>query len=408
MQAVVETRANVESPRIHKPRNGSRIPLLDMATNIDPLHTSTINKFAKSEESMQQKESYFDQSEDAIKNAQSNLVSEDIRFYGDLNSLQQHNQNHEAAKPEDNSGPSALLIRGPNEQSYLETGVVRPEPTETQGMTTNINHVSRQSSMQVESRPVSSNSHPPSRRGSKSRSMNRPFPEEESIHIKALKPMSSHFNNPAKIQKSQAGPPQMDISLISDTTIASKSSPGSSPSRTLSGFQKFLKSGESFAADLERYEAQKVVIEANQAKLKNLENSNGESGTKIESLEVENQILTRKIKKLTGLCERYKTHMNDVVNSQKTLMQEAQKIRAETKAMGQESREISHELHQVWTTRVNQEQKLWDSLKDVKLALVASVKQEKEDAKEIANCELSAKSFLTILMNYSEEKRSSA
>jgi hypothetical protein len=258
---------------------------------------------------------------------------------------------------------------------------------------TNINNMGQQSSMQAESRSLSPNSRPHSRRGSKGRSMNRPFPEEDHVPTKVPKPMTLHVNNLSKVKKSKAARPQTDAGLRSDTSITSEILQRPAPSRTLSGYKKFLQAGESFAADLEEYEAQKVIIEANQTELQSLQDFNAESGTKIESLEAENQLLTRKIKKLTGLCERYRTHMNDVVNSQKTLMQEAHKIRAETKDVGKESKEISQELHQVLATRVEQEQKLWDSLKDVKIVLVAGAKQEKQDAKEIANCKLSANFF---------------
>lgn len=213
-------------------------------------------------------------------------------------------------------------------------------------------------------RPVSSNSRPHSVHSNKATTLAKPFPE---------------ITNVSKIKKTRhRQPDQLDINSTSDVIVSAIPSTKSMSKPTLN-YLKFLESGGTFMADLEKYEIQKDLVEAQKAQIAKLQGCNVESETLIRSLDAEKHSLGNKIKKLTGLCEKYKNHMNDVVSSQRILMQEASKMRAETKAASQEGKELSSEIREILNAQDLEQKKLRGSFSQVKGELKARIDQIRQD-----------------------------
>jgi hypothetical protein len=242
-----------------------------------------------------------------------------------------------------------------------------------------ITNSDRNLSVQLESRPSSSQSRPHSRRSNHVKSMTRPFPDEEHRLPGASESATLHVNSPAKIRKSKLCQNQVNGGLTSNTSIVSEPQRQQNISKPASDYQKFLQSGQAFVAELDKYEKQKDFIQSQKTEIEKLQGSGAEFETKIKSLEGEKESLTKKIKKLTSLCEKYKMHMNDVVNSQKTLMIEATRIRSETKAVEHAAKEISKEVQQAVANRETYQQNFRNSIKEAKNIAV----REEGDLKKV-------------------------
>lgn len=303
---------------------------------------------------------------------------------------------HETSRADDFTGyqfvPESAALQTPEIQEELSTvvGSVLSETIEVDENNPGTN-VKRHSSTQPENdllRPVSSNSRPHSRRSNRVQYMNRPFSEADLSLSKAPNPTMFPLNHTAKIKKPEPGRSQMELPPSSDADVASQARPCNVRSAAPTSLRTYIQLGEAFTADLEKFEAQKKLVEATQAELETLQSANEESKEKIDKLEVINQKLTKKISRFSVFCEKYKKHMNGVVDTQNSLLEESRMIKERTMAMAQEGRQISEEMHQVLATRAEGEGNLRHVLKRVQTALSVGAEKEAQNTQEIVKCEL--------------------
>ncbi|KAI6714876.1 hypothetical protein JHW43_002530 [Diplocarpon mali] len=129
--------------------------------------------------------------------------------------------------------------------------------------------------------------------------------------------------------------PQSDTSKITKLSnrqlsvknAARSRSPAPQAGPMLAGYQKFLKTGEQYAEAVDGFEQQRIIIESQHLDILKLQYENDSSRQKFEALEAEKETLKQKVQRIAEISSKYKSHMNDVVRSQKYLNAQAAIIR---------------------------------------------------------------------------------
>ncbi|CZT02684.1 uncharacterized protein RCO7_09376 [Rhynchosporium graminicola] len=162
-----------------------------------------------------------------------------------------------------------------------------------------------------------SEARPNSRRSNRDRPMTRPVRADDLISRPSTA-RSCHVNM-SKVSR-----------LIGQQTATSNSITASAPkgARTRMGFQEILEMAQEFEDLCCAYQVQEKTIAIYESKIMQLEQSNAMSSRRVEALDTKNTALAEKMQKFTDLNSKYKKHMNEVVNSQSYLKEEATRIQS--------------------------------------------------------------------------------
>jgi hypothetical protein len=144
--------------------------------------------------------------------------------------------------------------------------------------------------------------------------------------------------HPMKVQKSKGGQSYIGGGAKSHPRLLETTNEQQDPLSAITGFRDFIQYLPRIEETLHDYGKQKEVLGSQQVEIAKLNSSTMESSKQIKRLEEEKSALAAKIKKFTEISARYKTHMNDVVNAQKHLLAESNKIKAESLRVREESK----------------------------------------------------------------------
>jgi hypothetical protein len=294
---------------------------------------------------------------------------------------QRKNASHPTAKHREQESQqvpeSAEIQQQPQTMSLDEKAII--SDAQLPQIDDHISNNDRQVAAHPESRPQS-------RRGNRTI---RPFPEDEIRLSSASDSTTLHANHSAKVRKSKTGQQsQASVSAKSSPSPLVDSQQRHNISKSASKYLEFLSSGQDFVDTLNEYEKQKDVIESQKAEIEKLQGCGTEFKSKIKSLEEDKQALAKKIKKFTSLCEKYKTHMNEVVNAQKELLVEAKTIRTETEAVRQDAKEFTGDIQQIRADSQAHLQKHATATKDVVNQLKVTIQEYNDIKNQLVNSEL--------------------
>jgi hypothetical protein len=170
-------------------------------------------------------------------------------------------------------------------------------------------------------------SRPESRRSNYGKSMTRPFSSHGLYSPGASEFAVLHSNHATKINKSSRGQNHVLPNAQSNSPARTDTRQPEERSGLLQSFHDYLKTVSMYDDMIRNFEQQKQQIEFQKNEIANLRNSDNSSQKLIKALEKEKEDLTQRLNKLEELSSKYKKHMNEVVNTQKWLKTEAEKIK---------------------------------------------------------------------------------
>jgi len=109
-------------------------------------------------------------------------------------------------------------------------------------------------------------------------------------------------------------------------------------------FREYLQMLQVFQTVLVEYESQQATIQSQEAEIHKLNLSSADLANQVQLLEGEKLQLEKRNKKFGELCKNYKDHMNDVVKSQRQLMQQSITLRQRAAENKEEANDISKVL----------------------------------------------------------------
>ena len=187
--------------------------------------------------------------------------------------------------------------------------------------------------LQPPSRPPSqSQSRPQSHRSNRGVSMIRPI-IADGLHAKDVsESIVLRASQQMKVKKSNGGKSYANHDFIPHSALFAATEQRNS-NGNLSTFRKFVQQAAEYEEKLGDYESKIALVESQKLQIVALQSSDKQSQAKIEALESEKEKLQKKIEKLTEIGTKYKDHFNQVAISQKWLLNHAQKLKDDKKAI---------------------------------------------------------------------------